>query len=65
MVTVVVALGVKNSVSLNNILNLVNLLVWVFVVIAGLFFVSGQNWEDGRFLPYGWSGVSQKKCSFM
>ncbi|XP_027029542.2 probable cationic amino acid transporter [Tachysurus fulvidraco] len=59
LVTVIVALGVKNSVSFNNILNVVNLLVWVFVVIAGLFFLSGENWEDGRFLPYGWSGVMQ------
>lgn len=60
MVTVIVAVGVKNSVSFNNVLNMVNLLVWVFVVIAGLFFLSGENWEDGRFLPYGWSGVGMK-----
>ncbi|XP_060756788.1 probable cationic amino acid transporter [Neoarius graeffei] len=59
IVTVIVAVGVKNSVSFNNMLNVVNLLVWVFVVIAGLFFLSGENWEDGRFLPYGWSGVMQ------
>ncbi|XP_046689362.1 probable cationic amino acid transporter [Silurus meridionalis] len=59
IVTVIVALGVKNSVSFNNVLNIVNLVVWVFVVIAGLFFLSGKNWEDGRFLPYGWSGVMQ------
>lgn len=60
IVTMIVAVGVKNSVSFNNILNVVNLLVWVFVVIAGLFFLSGENWEDGRFLPYGWSGVRMK-----
>ncbi|XP_066532482.1 probable cationic amino acid transporter isoform X2 [Hoplias malabaricus] len=59
VVTVIVALGVKNSVSFNNALNVINLVVWVFMVIAGLFFVSGANWEDGRFLPYGWSGVMQ------
>lgn len=57
LVTVIVGVGVKNSVGFNNVLNVVNLLVWVFVVIAGLFFLSGENWEDGRFLPYGWSGV--------
>nr|XP_055038866.1 probable cationic amino acid transporter [Misgurnus anguillicaudatus] len=59
MVTVIVGLGVKNSVSFNNVLNVVNLVVWIFMVVAGLFFVSGANWEDGRFLPYGWSGVMQ------
>jgi len=29
----------------------------VFIMIAGLFFVSVSNWDEGRFLPYGWSGV--------
>ncbi|KAL2085272.1 hypothetical protein ACEWY4_018592 [Coilia grayii] len=59
LVTVIIALGVKNSVTFNNVLNVVNLVVWVFMVIAGLFFLSGANWESGRFLPYGWSGVMQ------
>lgn len=62
VVTVIVGLGVKNSVSFNNVLNVINLIVWVFMVIAGLFFLSGANWEDGRFLPYGWSGV-RMNCS--
>uniref|UniRef100_A0A4W4HE01 Cationic amino acid transporter C-terminal domain-containing protein n=1 Tax=Electrophorus electricus TaxID=8005 RepID=A0A4W4HE01_ELEEL len=57
VVTVIIALGVKNSVSFNNVLNIINLVVWVFMVIVGLFFLSGSNWDDGRFLPYGWSGV--------
>ncbi|XP_076013699.1 putative cationic amino acid transporter [Genypterus blacodes] len=59
LVTVIVALGVKNSVGFNNVLNVINLVVWVFMMIAGLFFVSGENWDDGRFLPFGWSGVMQ------
>lgn len=59
LVTVIVALGVKNSVGFNNVLNVINLMVWVFIMIAGLFFVSGSNWDEGRFLPYGWSGVKR------
>ncbi|KAL2097527.1 hypothetical protein ACEWY4_006734 [Coilia grayii] len=59
LVTVVVALGVKNSVGFNNVLNVINLVVWVFMMIAGLFFVNGANWDEGRFLPFGWSGVMQ------
>ncbi|XP_037550106.1 probable cationic amino acid transporter [Nematolebias whitei] len=59
LVTVIIALGVKNSVKFNNILNVVNLVVWVFMIIAGLFFLSASNWEGGNFLPYGWSGVMQ------
>ncbi|KAM4606767.1 putative cationic amino acid transporter [Polymixia lowei] len=57
LVTVIIALGVRNSVGFNNVLNVVNLVVWVFMIIAGLFFLSASNWESGRFLPYGWSGV--------
>ena len=57
LVTVIVALGVKNSVGFNNVLNVINLIVWVFMMVAGLFFVSGENWDEGRFLPFGWSGV--------
>ncbi|XP_047468231.1 probable cationic amino acid transporter [Mugil cephalus] len=59
LVTVIIALGVRNSVGFNNILNVVNLLVWIFMIIAGLFFLSASNWSGGKFLPYGWSGVMQ------
>ncbi|XP_044032000.1 probable cationic amino acid transporter [Siniperca chuatsi] len=59
LVTVIIALGVRNSVGFNNVLNVVNLVVWVFMIIAGLFFLSASNWESGNFLPYGWSGVMQ------
>ncbi|XP_028822793.1 probable cationic amino acid transporter [Denticeps clupeoides] len=59
LVTIIVAVGVRNSVTFNNVLNVINLVVWVFIVIAGLFFLSGANWDGGRFLPYGWSGVMQ------
>ncbi|GLD54455.1 probable cationic amino acid transporter [Lates japonicus] len=59
LVTAIIALGVRNSVGFNNVLNVVNLVVWVFMIIAGLFFLSASNWESGKFLPYGWSGVMQ------
>ncbi|KAG8445188.1 hypothetical protein GDO86_010095 [Hymenochirus boettgeri] len=56
IVTIIVAIGVKNSVGFNNLLNAINFLVWIFIMIAGLFYVNGKNWS-GNFLPYGWSGV--------
>lgn len=58
IVTVIIALGVKNSVGFNNILNVLNLAVWVFIMIAGCFFINGKYWAEGQFLPHGWSGVS-------
>ncbi|KAM4889204.1 solute carrier family 7 member 14 [Thomomys bottae] len=59
IVTIIVALGVKNSVGFNNVLNVLNLAVWVFIMIAGLFFINGKHWAEGQFLPHGWSGVLQ------
>lgn len=61
LVTAIVALGVQNSVGVNNVLNLVNLLAWGFTLVAGLFFLSARNWEDGGFLPFGWSGVRRRR----
>lgn len=58
IVTIIVAMGVKNSVGLNNVLNVINLAVWVFIMIAGLFFIKSDNWSEGQFLPFGWPGVS-------
>lgn len=50
--------GVKKSLIFNNVLNAINLSVWVFIMSAGLFYVSSENWsQHGGFLPYGWSGV--------
>lgn len=58
IVTIIVAMGVKNSVGLNNVLNVINLAVWIFIMIAGLFYIKGDNWAEGQFLPFGWPGVS-------
>lgn len=53
------AAGVKKSLLFNNVLNVINLAVWVFVMGAGMFYVDSNNWsEHAGFLPNGWSGVS-------
>ncbi|XP_059468665.1 probable cationic amino acid transporter [Neocloeon triangulifer] len=55
---VIMAAGVKKSLIFNNILNVINLAVWVFIMTAGLFYVDSKNWTEHKgFLPYGWSGV--------
>jgi solute carrier family 7 (cationic amino acid transporter), member 14 len=61
---VIMAAGVKKSLIFNNILNVINLAVWVFIMTAGLFYVDSKNWSEHKgFLPYGWSGVSYI-CTF-
>ncbi|XP_026731109.1 probable cationic amino acid transporter [Trichoplusia ni] len=57
MMFVLVA-GVKKSLFFNNLLNAINLSVWVFIMTAGLFYIDFTNWTEHKgFLPYGWSGV--------
>jgi cationic amino acid transporter 14 len=62
LMMLLLAAGVKKSLIFNNVLNAINLAVWVFVMTAGLFYVNTDNWtkHDG-FLPNGWSGVSTYK----
>lgn len=58
LMTCVLACGVSKSVMFNNVLNTINLAAWVFIMVAGLFYVDTSNWsEHDGFLPYGWSGV--------
>ncbi|XP_026759003.1 probable cationic amino acid transporter [Galleria mellonella] len=58
LMTVVLVAGVKKSLFFNNVLNAINLSVWVFIMTAGLFYVDLSNWTEHKgFLPYGWSGV--------
>ncbi|KAI7815696.1 cationic amino acid transporter [Rhyzopertha dominica] len=58
LMMLLLAAGVKKSLIFNNILNAINLAVWVFVMTAGLFYVNSDNWTKHQgFLPFGWSGV--------
>ncbi|ROT73221.1 putative cationic amino acid transporter isoform X3 [Penaeus vannamei] len=58
MMGAVLVAGVRKSVQFNNALNAVNLVVWLFIMVAGMFFVDTANWsEHDGFMPYGWSGV--------
>lgn len=56
--TGILVAGVKKSLLFNNLLNMVNFIVWVFIVFASLFYIDFDNWANhGGFMPYGWSGV--------
>lgn len=58
LMMLLMAAGVKKSLVFNNVLNAINLAVWVFVMAAGMFYVDSDNWAEHKgFLPYGWSGV--------
>ncbi|XP_051162652.1 probable cationic amino acid transporter isoform X1 [Leptopilina boulardi] len=58
LMMLLMAAGVKKSLMFNNVLNTINLAIWVFIMTAGLFYVDSSNWTEHKgFLPYGWSGV--------
>uniref|UniRef100_A0A1B6IUB3 Cationic amino acid transporter C-terminal domain-containing protein n=1 Tax=Homalodisca liturata TaxID=320908 RepID=A0A1B6IUB3_9HEMI len=68
LVSVFLAVGVKESLLLNNLLTTVNCTVVVFVIIIGSLYADFMNWEipssnvplgsgEGGFLPYGWLGT--------
>ncbi|CAB0002627.1 unnamed protein product [Nesidiocoris tenuis] len=55
---VLLAAGVKKSLVFNNVLNVLNLSAWVFLMTAGVFYIDTDTWTNhGGFLPMGWSGV--------
>lgn len=59
LMMLLMAAGVKKSLIFNNVLNAINLAIWVFVMTAGLFYVDTDNWTQHKgFLPNGWSGVT-------
>nr|XP_031830189.1 probable cationic amino acid transporter isoform X2 [Nomia melanderi] len=58
LMMLLMAAGVKKSLVFNNVLNAINLSVWVFIMTAGMFYVNPDNWAERKdFLPYDWSGV--------
>ncbi|XP_041378404.1 high affinity cationic amino acid transporter 1-like isoform X2 [Gigantopelta aegis] len=70
LLTVVLAYGVKESTTFNNIFTVVNLLVVLYVVICGAFKADFHNWNispseipsnvdggSGGFMPFGFSGM--------
>ncbi|KAK3103616.1 hypothetical protein FSP39_020550 [Pinctada imbricata] len=73
LLTCILAIGVKESSTFNNIFTGVNLLVVTYVIVCGLFKADIHNWKlstddletecnsttsgEGGFLPYGFSGM--------
>ncbi|XP_021368950.1 high affinity cationic amino acid transporter 1-like isoform X2 [Mizuhopecten yessoensis] len=71
LLAVVLAVGVKESSTFNNIFTGVNLLVVTYVIICGMFKVDVHNWQlkpseipgnatvsgSGGFMPFGFSGM--------
>src|SRR5699024_4445510 len=58
LMTTLLAAGVRKSLMFNNLLNVVNFIVFILVVFVSLFYIDFSNWsKHGGFAPFGWSGV--------
>lgn len=56
VITIILAIGVKNSSRFNNVVTCINLFVIVFISLVGFYFAKKENWTKD-FLPFGFSGV--------
>jgi APA family basic amino acid/polyamine antiporter len=56
IITVVLVVGIKESASFNAAMVIIKLVVVLFVIAVGAFYVKSANWHP--FAPFGWSGFS-------
>ncbi|XP_041378440.1 cationic amino acid transporter 4-like [Gigantopelta aegis] len=60
VVFVIVATGAKFSIHFNSAFTVMNGVVILFIICAGLYFADGRNWTDpgrGGFFPFGFGGT--------
>jgi len=55
-ITAILVKGIRESASFNAIMVGVKLVIVLFVIVAGLFYIDPQNWVP--FAPYGYTGLS-------
>jgi Amino acid transporters len=55
LITYIVYIGIKESRTANNLFVIIKLIVILFVIVAGAFYVAPTNWSN--FMPNGFSGV--------
>ena len=55
LISYIVYIGIKESRTTNNVMVIIKLVIIVFVIIAGAFYVNPGNWSN--FMPNGFGGV--------
>lgn len=55
LITLVLVLGIKESARFNAFMVAVKLLILLFFILVGMFYVKPANWQP--FAPNGWSGI--------
>ncbi len=55
-ITVILVKGIRESASFNAFMVAVKLVIVLFVIVVGIFYIDPKNWEP--FAPFGFSGIS-------
>jgi APA family basic amino acid/polyamine antiporter len=56
MITAILVKGIRESARVNAIMVVIKLVIVLFVIIAGIFYINPKNWVP--FAPYGYTGMS-------
>ncbi len=56
ILTIILVIGIRESARFNAAMVIIKLLVVLFVIVVGAFYVNPANWHP--FAPYGWKGLS-------
>lgn len=56
VITTILVIGIKESAKFNNIMVIIKLVVVLFVIAVGAFYIDTANWVP--FAPFGYSGIS-------
>jgi APA family basic amino acid/polyamine antiporter len=54
-ITIILVVGVKESARFNSIMVAVKLVILLFFIVVGVFYIKPANWQP--FAPNGWSGI--------
>ena len=56
ILTAILVKGIRESAGFNTAMVILEVVIVLFVIIVGAFFIDTNNWDN--FAPYGWGGVS-------
>jgi APA family basic amino acid/polyamine antiporter len=56
IITVILVKGIRESAGFNTVMVVIKLVIVLFVIVAGIFFINPENWKP--FAPYGYAGIS-------
>jgi basic amino acid/polyamine antiporter, APA family len=56
IITIILIKGIKESAGFNSTMVIIKLIIVLFVIVAGAFYIVPANWKN--FAPFGYSGIS-------